>query len=794
LNNGDETMELVPLCDINTDVIWESGSPAALESVSETASKEIDGFHTCGSVIRLDPGQKAHLTISCPAPDLSTSDAQQLQSGKSVSLVGTLMVVDRLKDQVMKVLGLSSLFGVSYVEVVPLSTDLGKIGHYNSWNPVKISFDVKNSSDIPLYYEIVLQDYMDLTSTHSEPEENASHQHSPVVVTKRKIHSRGTDSIEILLDPRRIENFEIGRRTFPIQILNLHNPLNEPVFNVSAVLTEFELGFDRLTDGVLVLPPLTHPLPSSALPCDAWFSITNKSLEDVKFEIGATLSPDIVDYVHLDVLSRFSNSPLRGSITLSPRGSIGVRIRAFPKEGSRLPSDTSILCTPDGLTFGNLWVLTKPLTAEEESLTKRFAQDIPIHGTLVEGSMFSLSTQRIVFRSLMASSDYEDDSDDEQLSAPDSTALSSSKDVSDDGMVSDVQRATITVSNLSMIFPLDFQMTLEGPMEYPAAEIIRVTPLDSNNCGVVEAGQQLKLVVELIDPYLIISEDIKLYIRNLNSKLGQQQRVLISLASDNREHRKPSKKQVIEDELIDPHHHQNKLEEPVVASMNSGLPNLAHSSGAAETDASAMQPVITLRGCKRIDFSDALGGRFELDLGQQDMGQANVVRKLVLENPGFDRVSYRIRTISALDKNWLKISRLDGTLEPPSEEQLSTGSSYLHTITLGFITNVRNVFSTYLLIENTDNPGDTKTIRVTMEVVAPQNLRRATKGNDANNRVFDVFVNGIDHKNFSSIDMKNIFYGSEYTARSMVVYNRESVPMEFTVSALVMKSCLFVMS
>ncbi|KAG0296881.1 hypothetical protein BGZ96_008236 [Linnemannia gamsii] len=782
LNGGDEVMELVPLCDITADTTWEHGSPpSSPELLSEAITKEIDGFHVCGSIIRLVPGQKVHLAISCPAPDLSVNDAQHLQSGKNVSLAGTLMVVDRVRDQVMKVLGLSSSFGVSYAEVLPLSTDLGKIGHYNSWSPVKINFEVKNSSEIPLFYEIVLQDYMDLGPVCSlETEQGGVHHASPIIGTKRRICSHGTDSIEVLLDPRRIENFEIGRRTFPVRILNLHNPLNEPVFNVNAILTEFELGFDRLTDGALVLPPLTHPLPTSALPCDAWFSITNKSLEDVKFEIGATLSPDVIDYVHLDVLSRFSNSPLRGSIALSSRGSIGVRIRAFPKEGSRLPSDTAALCTPDGLTFGNLWVSTKPMTAEEESTTKRFAQNIPIRGALVEGSMFSLSTQKIVFRSLMESSDYEDDSDDEQLSVPDTAALSSTKDVSDDGMGSDVQKATITVSNLSMTFPLEFQMTLEGPMEYPAAEIIRVTPLDNNNCGVVEAGQQLKLVVELIDPHLIISEDIKLYIRNMNSKLGQQQRVLISLVSDNREHRKPAKKQLIEDERIDPHHHQNKLEEPAVANLTSGSPNLAQPSGTTEVDASALQPVISLRGCKRIDSGDTSGGRYELDLGQQDMGSANVIRKLVLENPGYDRVSYRIKTISALDKNWIKISRPDGTLEPPSEEQLSAGSSSVHTITLGFVTNVRNVFSTYLLIENVDNPGDTKTIRVTMEVVARQNLRRATKGNEANNRVFDVIVNGIDQKNSSTIDMKNLFYGSEYTARSMVVYNRESVPMEFT--------------
>ncbi|KAG0354586.1 hypothetical protein BG005_006346 [Podila minutissima] len=777
LNDGDEAMELVPLCDIEVDTLWEYGHDDAPELLSCDDVEPISGFHPCGPVVQLLPGGKVQLLLSCPVPNLPSEDVDQLLNGKSAILTGNLMLLNRAKNQIVKVLVLSTSFGVSYGEVVPLSTDVGKIGHYNSWSPVQFKFEVKNSSDIPLHYEIVLEDYMDLVNTHAEPQDENS---TTLLTTKRTIQSHGTDNVELSMDPRRIKNYEIGRRTFPIRIANLHNPENESIFEIGATLTEFELGFDRLTEGKLVLPPLTHPLPTSALPCDAWFSITNKSLEDVRFEIGATLSPDIVDYVHLDVLSRFSNSPLRGNISLSPQGKIEVRVRAFPKEGSRLPSDTSALCTPDGLIFGNLWVMTKSLSTEDEPTPgKRFAEDIPIKGTLVEGSMFSLSTQRIVFKSLLETSDYEDESDDE-LSAPDSTLYSSTRDPSDDGTgaESDVQKATITISNLSMSFPLDFQTTLEGPMEYPAAEIVKVTPLDANNRGTIEAGQQLKLVVELIDPRVIISEDIKLYIRNMNSNLGQQQRVLISIVSDEREHRKPNKKHV-EDERIDPHHHQNKLEEPPVS--GTGATGVLRPI-TSNDDASELQPIISLRGCKRIDSGDSTGGRFELDLGQQDMGSANVLRKLILENPGYDRVSYRIRTISALDKNWIKISRLDGTLEPPTDdESVSSGSSSVNTISLSFSTNVRNVFSTYLLIENVDNPADTKTVRITMEVVARQNLRRVTgKSNDANNRVFDVFVNGIDYKNSSSIDMKNLYYGSEYTARSMVVYNRESVPMEFT--------------
>ncbi|KAI8596919.1 hypothetical protein EDD21DRAFT_311538, partial [Dissophora ornata] len=514
-NDSSETMELVPLCDIEVNTLWElAGTDTYEEASADVDTKAIDGFHVCGAAVRIASGGKIQLLISCPPPELPTNEIESLQRGKNVSLQGNLMVLDRLKNQVVKVLSLSSTFGISYGDVVPVSIDLGKIGHYNSWEPVKAEFEVKNSSEIPLHYEIVLENYMEVAQPPSDDSTDKSKLDLHMVGTKRTIRDHGVDRVAVMLDPKRIENFEIGRKTFPIRVMNLNNPENEIALSVNAMLTEFELGFDRLKEGILVLPQLMHPLPSSALPCDAWFSITNKSSEDVRFEIGATLSPDVVDYVHLEVLSRFSNSPLRGNISLSPRGSIEVRVRAFPKEGSRLPCDTSALCKPEGLTFGNLWVSTRPSTSEEDTTSRRFAESIPIHGTIVEGSMFSLSTQRIVFRSLLETSDYEGDSDDEN---PDSSFYSGSKDISDDGSSSDIQQASITISNLSTSFPLEFQVTLEGPMEYPAAEIIKVTPLDASNRGTVEAGQQLKLMVELIDPRVIISEDIKLFIRNLNS-------------------------------------------------------------------------------------------------------------------------------------------------------------------------------------------------------------------------------------------------------------------------------------
>ncbi|KAF9158461.1 hypothetical protein DFQ26_007629, partial [Actinomortierella ambigua] len=847
-NISSEVMELVPLTDMDVDAYWEhdgspNSAPVSLQLPSEHNVDKLSGFHFCGPLYRLEAGASVRLMVSCPSPRiLGSNDIAVLERGRNVSVQGHMMVMSLARKLVVKAIQLDACFGLSLGEVVPEAVDVGRIGHYNSWKVSQFSFELLNDAEIPLAYQIVLPDSMQLVS----PNGNGDEEESGAALTLGAVEPKAINTVQVSLDPNRIGDFETGHRTFVIEVLNLYNPANSMKLDVHATLTRFELSFDRLNQGRLVLPPLTHPAPLMALPCDSWFAIANTSPEDVRFEVGYQLSPEVEEYVRLEVLSRFSNSPLRGTISLSPKGVIEVRVRMFPKEGSRLPSDTTNLCRTENFDFGKLWVRTKPiissaLSEEELALSQQlcFAEDIPIFGNLIEGSMFSLSPQRVVFKSLLETSDYEDESDGEGAGttgagrasaggaantkpAPGELPRHTADSVDEEDGDLQSQEATITISNLSTVFPLEFQVMLEGPMEYPAAEIIRLSPVDDKQRGTVEAGQQLKLKVELLDPRVIISEDIKLYIRNLNSNKGQQQRVLISLVSDsNREHTRKSKKQqqaAVEDERIDPHHHQNKLvEAPSPAADSQALMGGTPATGAGATagrggsgggggggvgvgssgagllqqgvadldDDDEVNPYIILRGCKRIDNGDDFGGRYELDLGQQDMGPVPVVKKLVLQNPGYERVSYRLKTISSLDKNWVKMSRTDGTLVAPLDDphgSTSPSSSDTHTITLSFSTLVRNVFSTYLLIENVDNPLDTKTIRITMEVVARQNIRRVTKGglNDLNNRVFDVYVNGIDAKNRDSIDMKNLYYGSWYTARSMVVYNRETVPMEFT--------------
>jgi hypothetical protein len=95
-----------------------------------------------------------------------------------------------------------------------------------------------------------------------------------------------------------------------------------------------------------------------------------------------------------------------------------------------------------------------------------------------------------------------------------------------------------------------------------------------------------------------------------------------------------------------------------------------------------------------------------------------------------------------------------------------------------------------MIIENLENPADSKIIRVTLEVVAKQNIKRsalstiqpAALGDLPSNRVFDVYTHGVAGKD-SAVAMGDVCLGSFYTARSLIICNRESVPLEFSVKS-----------
>ncbi|CAG8544148.1 2498_t:CDS:2, partial [Funneliformis caledonium] len=763
-----DIMQISPRSDLDVKIRWGPfGNTRIIEDYNEKLDVVDSPFHICGPFIELKPGKKAHLYISCPQPNSLTSEELKfIEVGKKVSIQGVLLLNDDIQKLSVKLIDLNAKFCVPKGELNTSVINLGKLGHSNSWAGSEFQFILRNLSEIPLHYELQSPDCIEILGVMDD---GSNVQNKGVIASKRTVEPLIDQIITAVLKPRRIKNFSAGERTFSVNVLNMYNPYNIMTLNIQATLTLFELKFDRLIKGELVLPSLYHPLPRSDFACDAWFTIHNISEKDIRFEIGVELAPYISNFIKIDILSRFSNSPLIGSVSISAHGSIEVRVRAYPIETSRIPRESSYLINPDGVTFGKLWVATKQ--SYEDDILQRVAENIPIRGVITESPTFSVSTKKIRFKTELCSSDGEitnDVSNSKRKSSltqrrklspsnQDEQLIEASNDFEDVLP----QRESIIIKNLSEKIPLSFKVHIEGPMELSAKEIINVFPIDDNGCGTIEPGKSFNLEIELVDSTIAVSEDIKICIIDLNSLSSHDKIVLVGIESVAREPR-------IVEEIPD------SVPEK---SMEIGHKNLIVSQERQYSyqDISSDLPFITLRGCKRIGEAVKIGGCYELSLGQQDLGLTSIVKKLTLENTTSKRVSYRIKTVSASDKSWLNISRTEGTLEAPTDRQYTDA----HTITLSFMTSMRNVYSTYLIIENLNNPSDTKTIRVMMEVVARQNLRRGANTPVASNHVFDIYVNGVDTSQ-TRIEMLNLFYGSEYSSRSMVIYNRETVPLEFS--------------
>ncbi|GAB5587420.1 hypothetical protein Unana1_02320 [Umbelopsis nana] len=737
-NSSEALMHLIPLSDLHLRTEWSLTNTGAVDELDLGMS-----FHPCGPALRLSHSQVSSITVYQPSSDaLPEPELKQLGLGERGSTRGLLLFYDGITKTVVKAFDLEASFCVSVADLNIKSINIGKIGHATSWKPIPFSFAVRNLSDIMLRYSIEAPPNVTLVPTIVSREQSA---------TEYDLAPLGQCRIEGILDPKACDDQAPGRHEIPIKLINKNNIDNVMELTLRAQMTIFELRFERLNDNSILLPVLFHPLASQNVPCDNWFTICNTTDDDTKFEIGAEIAPDLKSLIKLDVLSRYSNTPLKGGFTLNPRGKIEIRVRAYPIENARLPTDRPDLLDSNGIEFAKVWVSTR-LNDPKDDDGRQFSEQIIVRGVLSEVPMFSLSERRLDFK-IVTSYPEGEDSDEETQAATVQTLPPPS-------VVPEL--AQLSVNNLSQKQALRFKVTLEGPVEFSARKVIRIAQLDRSGIGIVEPGATFPLSVEIIDPKGSLSGQFRIHVDDMDSVHGCRQTTTIYVIEDRRKIRKRSvkKKKAVASKVTDGAHGS-------LATLKPGF---------QRTDTPSLLPYINLRGCKRID-EGSLGGRYELDLGQQDMGSTAITKKITLENTSDVAVSYRIRCVPDPEKDWLKISRSEGTLESLSD---SVSYSEPQVVTLSFSTAIRNIYLTYLIIENIDNPVDTKTIRVTMEVVARQNVRRGQLGESENSNVFDVFVNGIDTSQ-TCIDMLNLFYGSEYTARSMLIYNRESVPLEFTI-------------
>eukprot|EP00842_Homolaphlyctis_polyrhiza_P001282 jgi/Hompol1/2154/HPOL_002830-RA len=915
----DSTPSLAPLS-VTALATSESGSPSSV-------AQDHVGLVACGSTLLLHPMEKATAILSVLRP-LSVVDEDVWEAvlmGQKLVQEGVLVLQDLDRGCAVKSVDLSTTFCISFGELRPTGAiDVGRVGHFNMWKDVGFSFTIANLAECHLVYEIETPDAIDIVAIMGERDLGGF---------KRRIEPGGQHHVEAIFKPRKVETPAIGLCTFGVNIFNVFNPRNTMSLAVTATMTQFELRFERLSSGQLDLPAIIHPTPPNPPPCDNWFTIVNITDEDVKFEIGCTLAPDVANLVGVELLSRFSNSPLVGALSLAPRGSIEIKVRASALPKSRLAASetaSTYLTNPDGITLGTLWVTSKnsqtalvrsnvysaasgadssvlvagaaasvvaddaasvvstssgPTTSATSQ--QRMTETIPIRGTIVEGTTFSLSHRRITFHSASLS-DSDGEENESQTTGGGASAhsrtRSSHHNTSLTSAAYHIQHEDVVVTNPSSHFALEFKVVIEYPIELASGtDKLKLHGLDSDMCGTVDQNSKLVLRVELLDSHMVgVSEDVKLHFFDKNSLSRQLQTVNISIIEDLTGSLKAAKALERTDHDGLSIHPPLGLFEPLAGGESGGIggegvrPAGAHATvhwddehgiitdsgtsnaasgvgsglgvggtigtsiSAQGAIASVIQPSsgpyahvvqsededmwssdgrstlsmgpsaassrhlsinesisspvgrrlaghILLRGCKKaVDMiTGEFEGLYELDLGQQDLGQNPVIKKLVVENQSGVRVMYRIGTIMETDQQWMVCSRSEGVLESPRSSSAANGAATSHTITLSFIVTLRGSFSTYMLIENIDNRHDSKIVRVSMEVVAKQNLFQLNLNNrfipldPSNNRAFDVFTHGLDWDD-AAIDINPAFLGSVYSARSIVICNRESVPLEFS--------------
>ncbi|KAI7867864.1 hypothetical protein BDF14DRAFT_1799977 [Spinellus fusiger] len=507
-NSSGLPMQLVVLSDVDITAGWMADE----DKIREVYAFEQGAFLQRSGQLTLQPGQRIRVRVQCPSAEKLDEQGRSLAlQGKSGSLKGMLLVYDLRQQLEMLAIELEALFCVSLAELEVDRIDLGKIGHTTSWKPTKFNFTVRNLADVPMIYGLEAPDFIDFVPLDK----------NGMSLSEKKLYipSRKSQSVRATLDPRKMSDQSSGLHRFDVKIANQRNNNNTMVLRLKTFMTVFELDFERLTHGELILPTLHHPFSAQIAPCDNWFTVLNTTDDDIRFEIGADMSPDLANYVKVDVVSRYTNSPLKGSNALSPQGTIEVRVRASPNESSRLPRNRPDLTDPAGVVLANMWVTTRP-NQKEQMEEDKIKEVIPLRAVILETPTFSLSERRLDFKLDTYYKEKQGTTEEGSpcLSPSTSTSGSGSDQVAPEYQCMPTQ-CPLTIINHASKTPLRFKATLEGPVEFHANDMVKIFSLAGDGTGIVEPGSTLTLSVSIVNPNSIPGQ-LKLHVDDLDA-LGE---------------------------------------------------------------------------------------------------------------------------------------------------------------------------------------------------------------------------------------------------------------------------------
>jgi hypothetical protein len=89
----------------------------------------------------------------------------------------------------------------------------------------------------------------------------------------------------------------------------------------------------------------------------------------------------------------------------------------------------------------------------------------------------------------------------------------------------------LTIINHASKVPLRFKVTVEGPAEFPAHEIVQISELTSDNTGIIEPGSTVSLSVTISNPSENMPGQFKIHVDDLDG-LGQSRQTALMYVTE----------------------------------------------------------------------------------------------------------------------------------------------------------------------------------------------------------------------------------------------------------------------
>jgi hypothetical protein len=648
-NESSEDIALMAKSDIGQKIRWLRSVDC--ERVGETEAKWDEPIEAdIDNPFILAAGKTAILRISCADPSLLDAAAiATIERGEQATVTGLILIHDVNNNRVVKAVESLIPYGQSTAALETSELDFGQVGYVSSWQKATASFKLSNLAGIPLPYVFELPKFIDVSL------------HDGTIITSGRLEPFETATFTATLDPKQLEQQIAGKQKHFIAIRNLLNSENTLLLHVTVEVTTFEIQFERLKDGELVLPCLHYPTVTGAVPCDTWFKVVNTSFKDIRFEIGAELSEDVASFLKLDVLSRFSNSPLKGGVSLNPNGSIEVRIVASIKPGTRIPKEMyQAVIDSTELIFGKIWVTTQLGASSEDRLT----EDITVRGSLAETRAFAIVEKSMQFASTLSHEpELESKAKGVELEKP---------------------KAQFVVRNLAGSLDFQFRLSLENPPGVSLTSLLDISPPPDDNVGSIAPGEQLTLHVMLHSYQARLPDIIRVRLTDINSITGNA--YMLSFRTPN---------YLKKAELTAPDEHKR---------IQPRHPN-------AKEHASRYVGALVVRHCQRVrnDYN-----RFELNFGKLDVGSQPSMEYIFIHNTASTMMAYSVRIVPGTSASWLSVSQNRGRLNPYRDDKDDSGHKHRLTITATPIDI--GVYTAHIVIESPHEPENSIIIRANMEV------------------------------------------------------------------------------